>query len=337
MDLKVAQSPPLSNGSRRRLGVLGSFVWDIIHGRDPRDSPVEEWGGITYALGALDAALSDNWEIVPIIKVGSDLSQKAREFLKDLDRIAPDGAPIEVPQQNNRVNLYYMSEERRCERLTGGVPAWTWLGLKPLLKDLDALHVNLISGFELDLEIAQHIRAHFSGPIYCDMHSLLLAVQPDGMRTLQPLPNAAAWFRCFDIVQVNEDEMSMMAPDPLALAAIAMGSGVSVLNVTLGKRGTVYFAAPGFERLTDIDRRSLSPRTGTLRTELVRALPARDLSGGDPTGCGDVWGATYFSRLLAGDDIRTAMHAASAAAARNVDHRGATGLAQYLRGELSAR
>jgi hypothetical protein len=337
LDLRVAETPSPSSTRRKRLGVIGSFVWDIIHGRDPLQTPVEEWGGITYALGAIDASLPDEWDIVPIMKVGSDLAQRAREFLKSLDRIAPDGAPIEVPQQNNRVNLYYMSEERRCERLTGGVPPWTWLGLKPLLKDLDALHINLISGFELDLEVAQHIRAHFNGPIYCDMHSLLLAVQPDGMRTLQPLPNAPAWFRCFDIVQVNEEEMSMMAPDPLALAAIAMGSGVSALNVTLGQQGTVYFAAPGFERLSDLDRGALAPRTGTLRTELIPAVPARDLTGGDPTGCGDVWGATYFSRLLAGDDIRSAMHAAGAAAARNVDHRGATGLAQYLRGELSVR
>jgi hypothetical protein len=337
LDLRVAETPSPSSTRRKRLGVIGSFVWDIIHGRDPLQTPVEEWGGITYALGALDASLPDEWDIVPIMKVGSDLAQRAREFLKSLDRIAPDGAPIEVPQQNNRVNLYYMSEERRCERLTGGVPPWTWLGLKPLLKDLDALHINLISGFELDLEVAQHIRAHFKGPIYCDMHSLLLAVQPDGMRTLQPLPNAPAWFRCFDIVQVNEEEMSMMAPDPLALAAIAMGSGVSALNVTLGQRGTVYFAAPGFERLSDLDRGALAPRTGTLRTELIPAVPARDLTGGDPTGCGDVWGATYFSRLLAGDDIRSAMHAAGVAAGRNVDHRGATGLAQYLRGELSVR
>jgi hypothetical protein len=337
LDLKVSDKPYHSDARRRRLGVIGSFVWDIIHGRDPREEPVEEWGGITYAFGALDAALPDDWEIVPIIKVGSDLSQRAREFLKNLDKIAPDGTPIEVPQQNNRVNLYYMSEERRCERLTGGVPPWTWLGLKPLLKDLDALHINLISGFELDLEIAQHIRAHFAGPVYCDMHSLLLAVQPDGMRTLQPLPNAAAWFRCFDIVQVNEDEMSMMAPDPMALAAIALASGVSVLNVTLGPRGTVYFAAPGFERLSDLNRGTLAPRTGTLRTELIPAASPRDLKGGDPTGCGDVWGATYFSRLLAGDDIRSAMRRAASAAARNVDHRGATGLAQYLKGELSVR
>lgn len=321
----------------RRLGVIGSFVWDIIHGRDPRQLPVEEWGGITYALGAFEAALGDGWEIVPIVKVGSDLAPRARDFLQGLRRVSADAAPIEVPHPNNRVSLHYQSAERRFEKLTGGVPGWNWLGLKPLLGDVDALYINLISGFELDLETAQLIRSHFNGPIYCDLHSLLLAVQPDGVRTLQPLPNPAAWCRCFDIIQVNEDEMQMMAPDPLALAAIAMGAGVSVLNVTMGSRGVVYFAAPGFDTLADLNRSPLGPPAGAVRTALHAAAHTRDISGGDPTGCGDVWGATYFSRLLAGNSLDSSMHAASLAAARNVDHRGATGLAQHLRGELSTR
>ena len=322
---------------KKRVGVIGSFVWDVIHGRDPHDAPVEEWGGITYALGALEAALPDDWEFVPIVKVGYDLASKAREFMRDLRRAAPDAAPIEVPHPNNRVTLHYQSEERRCERLSGGVPGWSWLGLKPLLSDIDALYINLISGFELDLETAQLIRAHFRGPIYCDMHSIFLARQPDGLRTLQPLQNPSAWFRCFDIVQVNEDEMSMMAADPLALAAMATASGVKLLAVTLGSRGAVYFAEPGFETLSDLDRSSLGPTGGAVRTELIPAAAPRDLGGGDPTGCGDVWGATYFSRLLAGENIRSAMVTAGSAAARNVDHRGATGLAQYLRGELSVK
>jgi hypothetical protein len=127
-------------------------VWDVIYGRDPRELPVEEWGGITYALSALDAALADDWEIVPLVKVGDDLAVEARRFLRTLRRVAPDAAPIAVPYPNNRVELRYFSDERRSERLTGGVPGWSWLGLKPLLADLDALYVNLISGFELDAD-----------------------------------------------------------------------------------------------------------------------------------------------------------------------------------------
>jgi hypothetical protein len=322
-------------GAKRRLGVVGSFVWDVIHGRDPRNAPVEEWGGITYALGALDAALPPEWEIVPVMKIGSDLAERARAFLRTLRRIAPDAALMEVPFPNNRVELRYLSDERRTERLTGGVPAWTWAALRPLLGGLDALYVNLISGFELDLETATLLRQHFRGPIYCDLHSLTLAVQPDGMRTLRPLPDVAAWCRCFDLVQVNEDEMRMMAPDGLALAATALAEGVRCLVVTLGAKGAVYFAAPDFDRLEDLRRpRPLGAPFGPIRTALVPGERAPGASGG-PTGCGDVWGATYFSRLVAGDKLTDAMRAAHHAAARNVAHRGATGLATYLRGELS--
>ena len=320
---------------RRRLGVIGTFVWDIIHGRDPRASPVEEWGGISYALAGLDAALPPEWEIVPVMKVGADLAPRATEFLRSLRRLAPDAALIEVPYPNNRVELRYFSDERRSEVLSGGVPGWSWLGLKPLLAGLDALYVNLISGFELDLETARLLRQHFRGPIYCDLHSLVLAVQPSGLRTPRPLPDAAEWCRCFDLVQVNEDELAMMAPDPLALAATALGAGVRCLTVTLGARGAAYFAAPDFDSLADLGRpRPLGASSGPVRTARVPAEPTASARG-DPTGCGDVWGATYFSRLVAGDKLADAMRAAHRAAALNFEHRGATGLAHFLRGELS--
>lgn len=334
---------------RKRLGVIGSFVWDVIHGRDKRAVPVEEWGGITYSLSALDAALSDDWEIVPLAKIGFDVAERARAYLRTLRHIAPDAALIEVPQPNNRVELRYLDDERRAEYLSGGVPAWTWLGLKPVLEAarLDALYINFLSGWELDLETTQLVRANFAGPIYCDLHMKVMAVQADGLRVAQPLSDVAAWCGCFDVLQVNEDELQMMAPDPMALSATAMAAGVSCLAVTMGKRGAVYVAAPGFERLSDIPRRaghasalSTSPRGGSgafgaVRTGLIPSVPPRIDGPGDPTGCGDVWGATHFSRLLAGDMLTDAMTAANHAASRNVEHRGASGLAHHLRGEIS--
>lgn len=311
-----------ARAGKRRLGVIGSFVWDVIHGRDPRGAPVEEWGGITYALSACDAALPEAWELVPIAKVGSDLAPQARQFLRTLRRLAPDAHPIEVPYRNNRVELRYHSDERRSEVLSGGVPGWTWAGLQPLLRDIDALYINLISGFELDLETAQLIRQHFKGPIYCDLHSLTLGLEPGGLRTWRQIPEVEAWCSCFDVLQVNEDEVAMLAADPLALAATALANGVQRLFVTMGRRGVVYFEDAGVGR--------------PLRTALVPASVARVDGPGDPTGCGDVWGATYFSRAVAGDTLEAAMRRAMDAAARNVEHRGASGLAHHLRGELHA-
>lgn len=312
-----------------RIGIIGSLVWDQIHGRDPLAPPVEEWGGIAYALGALDAGLSPDWEIVPLIKVGRDLSGQAQELLRGLSRLAPGARCVEVTAPNNRVVLHYQSSERRCERMAGGVPGWTWGELGPMVRDLDAIYVNFISGFELCLGTAQALRQAFSGPIYADLHSLFLGMHQDGIRVLRPLPNAPDWFGCFDLVQLNEEEMRQLSPDPLSLAADAIGAGVSLLVVTLGPRGAAYVAAPGFQRLGGSG--GVGQTGPTVRSALISAPQVETL---DPTGCGDVFGAAAFARLLAGDPVETALRHAAGFAARNAAFRGASGLARHLRGEL---
>jgi hypothetical protein len=323
-----------------RIGILGSMVWDLIYGRDQLAPPVEEWGGIAYALAGLDASLTPDWEIVPLIKVGRDLSAEAQDLLRGLSRLAPGARCAEVTAPNNRVVLHYQSTERRCERMAGGVPGWTWPELGPMVRDLDAIYLNFISGFELCLGTAQALRQGFAGPIYADLHSLFLGMQQDGMRVLQPLPNAPDWFGCFDMVQLNEDEMQQLTPDPLTLAADALGAGVSLLTVTLGPKGVAYVAAPGFDGLAGqrgSGAAGQSQHTGgpaaplSVRTALI---PAPNVETLDPTGCGDVFGAAAFARLLAGDSIEVALRHATALAARNAGFRGASGLARHLRGEL---
>ena len=312
-----------------KIGVVGSLVWDVIHGRDPSQGPVEEWGGIAYALAGLDAALPQDWEIVPLIKVGSDMAPQAREFLASLRRLTPGGRCVEVPVANNRVVLHYQSSARRCERMSGGVPGWNWTELGPMVKDLDAVYVNFISGFEMCLGTAGHLRRGFSGPLLADLHSLFLGMSQDGVRVLQPLAEPEQWFSCFDVVQMNEEEMLQLTTDPLTLAARALGAGVSLLAVTLGPRGAAWVAAPGFLRLADRTRRAAD--SGTIQTALAPAPFSEAL---DTTGCGDVFGATLAARLVAGDASADALAWANRAASRNAGFRGASGLAAHLRGEL---
>ena len=318
-----------------KIGILGSLVWDLIYGRDPAAPPVEEWGGIAYALASLDASVAEGWEIVPLIKVGTDLSGRAAEFLRSLGNLVPGARCVDVPVPNNRVVLHYQSNERRTERMSGGVPGWTWAELGPMVRDLDALYLNFISGFELTLGTAQALRQGFDGPIYADLHSLLLGMQHDGVRVPRALPLAADWMACFDVVQVNEDEMRLLSPEPLGLAADAMGAGVSLLIVTLGPKGAAYFANSGFGGF-EVGGRSGAPASQAtaslaLRTALV---PAPSIELLDPTGCGDVFGAAAAARLFAGEPVEAALTHANSAAARNAAFRGAGGLARHLRGQL---
>lgn len=319
----------------RTLGVVGTLVWDRIFDRDGRSEPVEEWGGIGYALSALSTALPDGWTILPILKVGRDLAEEGRRFLLGIPRV-DDRAVVIVQEPNNRVELRYEDAGRRTERLRGGVPPWQWPELSPLIEMCDALYVNFISGFEMELETARALRTGYAGPTYADLHSLFLGITPNGTRVPRPLEAWLAWLRCFDAVQMNEDEFATLgvAGDPWRLAADAMGPDLKLLAVTLGPRGAAYVVNEDLDadpmRWRDDGLVARAPRARSGRVPVV-GLPTE----GDPTGCGDVWGATFFARLLAGDGLEEAMAEANRLAALNVGHRGATGLFRHLSGRLS--
>lgn len=312
----------------KRLGVVGTMVWDTIYGRGENRDPVEEWGGISYALAAFEATLPEEWVLVPIIKVGRDLADRANAFLHALTKRLGAARFVEVPEPNNRVTLHYQSHSRRTECLSGGVPGWRWPELGPMVQDLDLLYVNFISGFEMDLDTALALRRGFRGPVYADLHSLLLGVGDGGIRTPRSLPDAGAWFSCFDVVQVNEDELGRIGPDPMAVAAQALARGVGLLVVTLEARGAVYFATPSFS----LYHRPEIPGAGPIRTARI---PAPTVSSPlDPTGCGDVFGAALLAHLIRELPLESAIEQANCYAALNVSARGATHLHHHLRRKI---
>src|SRR5260370_16674857 len=122
------------------------------------------------------------------------------------------------------------------------------------------------------LETAQLVRRGFPRFLYAALHSLFLGKERDGTRVPRPLPDAPAWFGCFDTVQLNSDEMEQLGPDPLAVAAGALARGCHSLVVTLGPRGAADFAAVPV-------RPPLIPPEGS------------PFSGGGPPGSGVVPGA----------------------------------------------
>ena len=271
------------------------------------------------------------------MKVGRDLSEEAFHLLKEIPGLEDQGVVV-VPEPNNRVELHYESEARRTEVLTGGVPPWRWPELAPLTELCDALYVNFISGFEMELETAQSLRHGYDGPIYADLHSLFLGITGRGVRVPRELDHWAQWLRCFDAVQMNEDEFDLLgrrSVDPWRLAAGALGPELKLLTVTLGDQGAAYVAGADFH-----------PDPGSWGDERIVAVagtPARSrrvplpgpVRAGDPTGCGDVWGATFFAGLLSGSPLEEAMEEAHRKASRNVEHRGARGLYRHLSGRLS--
>ncbi len=300
-----------------RLGVLGTLVLDTIHRPGTADDALTDWGGIAYSLAALEATAPIDWDVFPLVKVGADVRNEADEFFSGLVRVESEDGIVTVPEANNRVDLYYGSEPRRCERLTGAVPGWSWSELAAPVSTCDALIVNFIAGWEIDLETAVRLHTDFDGPVYADIHSLLLAVGPDGVRSLRPLPEWPEWRRCFDVIQMNEEELSALCEpdrDPIDEARDSVLDGPGILFVTRGAAGAQWFV-----------RADGSVQEGEVPSEPVAAGAA------DPTGCGDVWGAACAASLLSGDGADRAASRANLFAGLAARHRGTTGLAAVLR------
>ena len=295
---------------------------------------MERWGGIGYGVAAAAAALEGAWAVRPLVKVGSDLASPARDFLATIPGV--DGSALRVVSEpNNRVELRYRDDAERTEVLSGGGPPWEAAALVDALAGCDALLINFVSGREATLRTCRAVRAAFGGPIYADLHSLFLGIAPDGTRLPRPLPDFRSWTACFDAVQLNEDEARLAAPgtDPRALLESLIREGRALAAVTLGSRGAAWSAAPSTVDGGGLRTAGPAPGPGGGRVEsgsVTIGAPRR----GDPTGCGDVWGAAFFSRILRGDPVPEAAGVATRLAARSVEHTGAEGLYQLLHAEV---
>jgi hypothetical protein len=225
----------------RRLGAIGSLVWDHIY--NPFAEPPglrEQWGGAAYSFAALSAACPQGWCVEPIVKIGADVWERGVGHLRALPNLAPGQGVVRVEEANNRVELRYHDTDHREERQTGGVPGWTWDELAPLLGRVDALYVNFISGVELDLGMVRRVREAFDGPIYADLHSLFLGPAGRNARQPRPLERWREWLACFDAIQLNEDEVALLAPevaDRDELERALPDFGPALLMITQGGRG----------------------------------------------------------------------------------------------------
>jgi sugar/nucleoside kinase (ribokinase family) len=268
-----------------------------------------------------------------LIQIGADREGEARTYLSTIPGVELGAGLVSVDSPTTSVELRYEDGVRQSERLAGRLDPWSWELLEPVLARADALYVNFISGFELELSTALRFRQHLSIPTYADLHSLFLAISPQGLRRPRSLESWESWAQSFDMVQMNEGEFGLatgVERDPWARAEKVMGQDLKLLVVTLGARGSAYLAQPGAS-WTSERRKWEHGDTMSLDRPVRGHVPAADqVPVGDPTGCGDVWGATFFSRLLAGDGLETAMSDSNSAAARNVSHVGAPGLHRHL-------
>lgn len=287
------------------IAVFGTLTRDTTVYADGTQS--ENLGGLVYTLSTLAALFDGTARILPVANVGFDLVDRVRTHLRALRVDTSLLRRVEVP--NNHVFLTYRDAETRDEVLRGLVPP---LALEHCLEARDADHaiVNMTSGRDIELGTLQAFRRRFRGELQLDVHSLTLGFATGGLRVLQRPEAWPEWVACADWVQMNETEAALLGAGepPERFAARCLELGPRGVFVTLGARGSVAAWREG---------------SGTRRQSF--AAPHRP-EPPFPTGCGDVFGATFAHARLRGASVESALRLATGVASTKACHEPETAL-----------
>ncbi len=281
-----------------RIAIVGHIPLDryVL----PDGSSYTGFGGILYGAAALAGRLGGDSEVIVVSRVGETILKPILDLLAGYSGILPKIDTI--PGDGWVVEATYLDGERRQERLLGSVLPWSAAELLEKTLGSDAILLNMVTGFEMDIGEFEKFTAN-APPLLLDFHSLAMGRNSAGFRFPRTSPDARRWCSQAQMTQMNISELASVLPEarPDQGAAILTNWGPEWTAITDGSHG-VYVAEKG----------------------KARHLPAVDPTANptDPTGCGDVFGACFLIEKMRGSSLLDAAATAQEAARLNADQPG---------------
>jgi sugar/nucleoside kinase (ribokinase family) len=300
-----------------KIGVVGTFIRDKI--KPWKGASAESIGGIFFTVSYLANLLDDASEIFPVCFVGEDFYDEVVEQLAVYKNVRLDGIK-RLRRENTQVTLTYTSAQERQEITTEPMPALGYDELA-ILKDADAIEVNLITGVDVDLRALKKLRQESSTLIYLDFHSHALGISEEGKRYYVRPKDWKEWVKIADVLQLNEMEARTLAGYPTAQPMeILIDFGKEILkihpficHITLCEKGSYGF----FKNNEGI---------------LIKRFKAQQLdSVVDMIGCGDAFAAGFLVNYLSDGNVIEATKFANKVAGLNCTFVGSTGIKNIQR------
>jgi len=263
-----------------KLLIAGHSALDtIITGDKVTSSP----GGIIYnVLGVVACSKSDDniFLLTGLDKSASEFAEVFTncnlEFSSEIESVI-------------RVELTLFEDKEREEKYLY-MPGP--LGFPPFdkLNDFNGILLNFISGNDFTLLDVEAIRKNYSGIMYADIHSLSRGINEEGEREFRLIPEISRWLKCFDVVQVNENELFTLScyKREREIAQYVLEHGVKILIVTKGElgAGAYYLSEDELEYIF---------------------VSAEKVEVNNRVGCGDIFGAFFFYYYVEGKNILQAL------------------------------
>lgn len=254
-----------------KLLVIGHSVFDFIESEEHKTKGA---GGIYYTISALNRLCNSEDEIFLCSQIDDETYDY---FSPEFEKIGKDY--LKKVEKIPRVHLNLSKGKERheaYENITNNLTT----DFKDL-KNFDGILINMITGFDINLNQLYEIRNSFSGLIYIDIHTLSRGLGENFNRNFRRIPNFEAWAKNVDIIQANEHEVFTLSNKntETEVAKELFDFGIKILCITKGEKGAKIYYMKNSEICSYF-------------------IGAKKIQNANVIGCGDVFGATYFYNYI---------------------------------------
>jgi sugar/nucleoside kinase (ribokinase family) len=267
--------------------IIGHSVEDHILGNEKEEIKP---GGIFYTASALNSLKEEHDEIIlhtAIEQNNYDLFSSLYDNFNSDYFEKVDSIPkvfLTVKENNERDECYNKVSKNLNINLSG-------------IDSFDGIIINMITGYDINVEQLKKLRNYYKGLIYFDVHTLSRGFENDGKRNFRLIPEFTEWAKILDIIQVNQNELKTLSgsTETLKIVKEILNSGTKYLILTMEDLGARVFY------LTDGEINSIFK-------------PAIKIDAKNKIGCGDFFGSAFFYSYFKYNDIGKSLEFANIAA-----------------------
>ena len=280
-----------------KIAVIGTINKDLILPFEK--APIQSLGGITYSTLALANLVKQDVSIIPVSYIGEDISQSVNHLFGQYTVIDKTHL-IQLPQKNHKVILEYSSLVERTEKALLNFPPLEWKQIKSVKKS-DFIIVNMITGWDIPLNVYLKLSKKAYKKMYLDVHFLVMGINKMGSRFPRCHSEIREWLKGARFIQMNEKEFNIISEN--SLHEISFFEKYlrkdQILIITLGEEGArlVFYK----------DKKIRDKHFPTVKLEQFY----------DATGCGDVFGAAFVSKYLETEDVYESIEFANLVSSAN--------------------
>lgn len=270
-----------------KILLCGHSVVDKIH---EKDKVITQPGGIFYSASTI-LQISDSSDQIYLC---TRIDVKHRELFNSVYEKLNQS----YIEEGKEIPIVELGLSEHCERTEHYKNITSNLNI-PLtdLESFDGILINMITGFDINLNQLKSILTSSDALIYFDVHTLSRGIDEKGRRKFRTIPDFDKWAENIDILQSNESEIMTLfdLSNTNEIINRLFEIGVQIVCLTLGEKGVkIYYKNQGeicwFFRST------------------------KSVDSSNQIGLGDVFGATFFYSYIRNRDIFYASERAAQAA-----------------------